>query len=220
MKIISVNVSLPIEVEHRRKVVETGIFKKSVPGSVRVDRLNLVGDRQADLVNHGGEDKAVYAYSLDHYAYWQDLLNRDSMPYGQFGENLTVAGLDESKSYIGDHLQIGSTLMAITQPRLPCFKLGIRMENKEMPKLFSKSARTGFYLKVLTEGTVEAEDTIEIVQRGNGAISVKRLFEALFHPRTHNAVDVLDQALDVPELSQEWRKQIKDRLKRRGDIEN
>ena len=191
-----------------------------MPGSVRVDRLNLVGDRQADLVNHGGEDKAVYAYSLDHYAYWQDLLNRDSMPYGQFGENLTVAGLDESKSYIGDHLQIGSTLMAITQPRVPCFKLGIRMENKEMPKLFSKSARTGFYLKVLAEGTVEAEDTIEIVQRGNGAISVNRLFEALFHPRTHNAVDVLEQALDVPELSQEWRKQIEDRLKRRGEIEN
>jgi MOSC domain-containing protein YiiM len=220
MKITSVNVSLPIEVEHRGKIVETGICKNPVDGSVHVNRLNLIGDRQADLVNHGGEDKAVYAYSLDHYAYWQDLLGRDSMPYGQFGENLTVAGLDESESCIGDHLQIGSTLMAITQPRVPCFKLGIRMENKEMPKLFSKSARTGFYLKVLAEGEVEAGDTIEIAQRGSGAISVRRLFEAFFHPGIHNAVDVLYQALDVPELSLEWRKQIEDRLKRRDDLEN
>ena len=219
MKIISVNVSLPVEVEHRGKVVETGIFKNSVAGSVRVSRHNMFGDRQADLINHGGEDKAVYAYSLDHYAYWRDFLDRDSLPYGQFGENLTVAGLDESTSCIGDHLQIGSTVMVITQPRVPCFKLGIRMESLEMPKLFSKSARTGFYLKVLTEGNVEAGDVVEIVQRGNGAMSVKRLFEAFFYPRMHNAVEVFDRALGVPELSSEWRKKIEHRLKRRDDFE-
>ena len=220
MKIVSVNVSIPIEVEHRGKIIETGIGKKPVDSSVYVTRRNLIGDRQADLVNHNGADKAVYAYSLDNYAYWQDLLDNDSMPYGQFGENLTVAGLNESELCIGDHVQIGSTLMAITQPRVPCFNLGIQMRNEEMPKLFSEFARTGFYLKVLAEGKVEAGDTIKIVRRGRGVISVRRLFEALFHPCIHNAVDVLAKALDVPELSMRWRKRIEHRLKRGGDLEN
>jgi len=214
MKIISVNVSLPVEIEHKNKIVETGIFKKPVAGPVRVFRDNLSGDRQADLACHGGEDKAVYAYSLDNYAYWQEVLGREPMSYGQFGENLTVTGIDESNIYVGDHLRLGSALMVVTQPRVPCFKLGIRMDSNEMPGLFTKSARTGFYLKVLHEGTVEAGDEIEILQRGSGDISAKKLFEAFFQPRAQNSNDVLRKALDIPELSMEWRQKISRRLER------
>ena len=214
MKIVSVNVSLPVEVQYAGKRVKTGIFKEPVNGPVNVSKENLSGDRQADLVNHGGSDKAVYAYSFENYAYWQEALGRDRMPPGQFGENLTVSGLDESVVYVGDHVRIANVHMAVTQPRVPCFKLGIRMQDVEMPRLFSQSARTGFYLRVLHEGTVEAGDEIEIVQRGNGAISIRRLFEAFFKPRVKSSADVLKQALKVPELSADWRQKIERRLER------
>jgi MOSC domain-containing protein YiiM len=212
MRIVSVNASLPVEVEHAGKRVETGIFKEPVDGPVRVSKENLSGDRQADLVNHGGRDKAVYAYSFDNYAYWQELLGIDRLRYGQFGENLTVSGLDESVVYIGDHIRAGDLLMAVTQPRVPCYKLGIRLDNRDVPKLFSKSARTGFYMRVLEVGTVEAGDEIEIVQRGEGAIPVRKLFEAFFQPREKNTTDVLKQALSIPELSSDWRQKIERRL--------
>lgn len=156
MKLVSVNVALPIPVQQGDRTIATGIFKKPVTGPVRVSLSNLEGDGQADLENHGGEYKAVYAYSLDHYDYWRGALNRVDMPYGQFGENLTVSELDEFDSCIGDQLRIGSALFTITQPRVPCFKLGIRLGDEKMPRLFSESARTGFYLRVLRTGVIEA----------------------------------------------------------------
>ncbi|MBE0620979.1 MAG: MOSC domain-containing protein, partial [Burkholderiales bacterium] len=119
MKLIAISVSLPIEVQHGERLIKTGIFKKPVAGPVRVGTLNLEGDGQADLGNHGGAHKAVYAYALDHYAYWRVALGREEMDYGQFGENLTVSGLDESERCVGDRLQIGSALFAISQPRVP-----------------------------------------------------------------------------------------------------
>jgi MOSC domain-containing protein YiiM len=218
MKVVSVNVSLPIEIEHKGKPLMTGIFKESIKGPVSVSRENLAGDRQADLVNHGGKDKAVYAYSDENYAYWQEALRRRPMAYGQFGENLTVSGLDESIVYVGDHLQIGNSLMAVTQPRVPCFKLGIRFDNSEMPRLFLESGRTGFYMRVLDEGMVEAGDRIEIVRRGDGAISVKELFRAFFHPRVKESAHILGRALEVPELSAEWRGKIERRLQHGGSV--
>jgi MOSC domain-containing protein YiiM len=211
----SVNVSRPLEVQHGDKPITTGIFKQPATGPVRVGLYNLAGDGQADLVNHGGEHKAVYAYSLDHYAYWRALLKREEMNCGQFGENLTVAGLDESACCIGDRLQIGSALFTITQPRVPCFKLAIRFGDEKMPKLFSESARTGFYLKVLSEGAVEAGDAVSVVERGYGNVAVRRLFEAYLNRGDEEASRTLARALEVPELSPEWRKQIERRLERR-----
>ena len=216
MKVVSVNVSLPIEIEHKGKLVKTGIFKKPINGPVSVLKENLAGDSQADFVNHGGKDKAVYAYSYENYVHWQEVLGREQMASGQFGENLTVSGLDESIVYVGDHLRFGDSLMVVTQPRVPCYKLGIRFDNSEMPRLFSESARTGFYMRVLDEGTVEAGDRIDIVRRTDGAILVKELFKALFRPRTKESDRTLRQALKVPELSAEWQQKIERRLEHGG----
>jgi len=216
MTLVSVNVAAPVEVQHGERLIRTGIFKKPVAGPVRVGRYNLEGDGQADLENHGGGHKAVYAYSLDHYAYWRNILGREDMPYGQFGENLTVSGLDESESCVGDRFRIGSALFAITQPRVPCFKLGIRLGDEKMPKLFSDSARTGFYLRVLCEGVVEAGDAVEVIERGRSRVAVKSLFEAFFRPRESDNAQTLMRGLDVPELSPEWRMHIMKRLGKGG----
>jgi len=212
VKIVSINVAMPVEVEHRGKPVSTGIFKTPVSGPVEITHHNLAGDGQADLENHGGENKAVYAYSADHYAYWQQELRLESLPCGQFGENLTVAGLDEVALCIGDRLRAGTALLTITQPRVPCYKLGIRFEDKQMPKKFTRSARTGVYLKVLETGAVNTGDSIEVLSRGLGELPVKRLFEAYFMPCGDESVAVLEQALEIPELSAEWRAQLEQRL--------
>jgi MOSC domain-containing protein YiiM len=177
-----------------------------------VTKHNLAGDGQADLSVHGGVDKAVYTYSLDHYAYWQRALHRDSLPYGQFGENLTIAGLDETLSCIGDHLQIGTAEFAITQPRVPCFKLGIRFGNPDVPKLFSKAALPGFYLKIIREGVIDTENEVILLRRGLGAVSAKELYVAFFSPRSNESNQVLTRALAVPELAAEWRNAIEARV--------
>jgi MOSC domain-containing protein YiiM len=212
MKLVSINVSKPIEKTHDGKKVMTGIFKAPVQGAVAVTKLNLSGDGQADLTVHGGEEKAVYAYSLDHYAYWRQTLNLNSLPHGQFGENLTIAGLDETASCVGDRLQIGAALFAITQPRVPCFKLGLRFGNPEMPRLFSKAARTGFYLKVLREGLLVAGDEVRVLQQGKCRVSVKELFQAYLNPQSKESKAVYRRVVEVPELPQEWREKILRRL--------
>ncbi len=214
MQLISICVSPPIDVQYRGEPIKTGIFKKPVTGPVRVGSYNLEGDGQADLENHGGLNKAVYAYSLDHYAYWREFLDRGELDQGQFGENLTIAGLDESERCIGDQLQIGSALFAITQPRVPCFKLGIRMGDEDMPRMFSQSARTGFYLSVLREGVIEAGNAVEVVRRGRHSVAVKSLFEAYMNCGGADAARILERALEVPELSPEWRAPIEQRLGR------
>jgi MOSC domain-containing protein YiiM len=214
MKLSCVSLSQPVEIQYRNRLIRTGIFKKPVTGPIRVKKTNLEGDGQADLDNHGGEHKAVYAYSRDHYEYWRGILNREEMPYGQFGENLTIAGLDELESCVGDQLQIGSAIFTISQPRVPCFKLGIRLGDERMPKLFSESARTGFYLRVLREGVVEAGDTVAVLKRGHGQVAVRPLFQAYLKPGEEDASRTLARALDVPELSPEWRASIVKRLER------
>lgn len=215
-RLVSVNVGRPRDVVHGDRVVRTGIFKDPVSGPVHVGRTNLDGDGQADLDNHGGEDKAVYAFALEQYAYWRDALGRTSMPHGQFGENLTIAGLDESAACVGDRLRIGSARFVITQPRVPCFKLGIRLQRPDMPKLFTAHARTGFYLRVEHEGTVEAGDAVEVLARAPGSVSVRDLFRAFMDPRSPRSGAVLARAVAVPGLSAEWRAQIGKRLRERG----
>jgi MOSC domain-containing protein YiiM len=212
MKIVSINISPPKIITYKGKLIQTGIFKKPVRGPVFASTHNLTGDGQADLKNHGGPDKAVYAYSDDHYQYWSKVLNREDFEYGQFGENLTVTGLDESLLCIGDQLQAGSVEFVITQPRVPCFKLGVRFADAQMPKKFLKSALTGCYLRVLQEGYLQAGDTINIVKHHKIRISLKDLFTAFYHKKTENAEIILAEALKVSDLSAAWKNQIEKRL--------
>src|SRR6266480_681018 len=149
MKVMSVNVGLPREVEWHGKTVLTSIFKEPVTGRVRVERLNLVGDRQSDLTVHGGVDKAVYAYPSEHYGYWRAELPGVDLPWGMFGENFTTEGLLEEAVYIGDKFRIGETEVMVTEPRMPCYKLGIKFGRADIIKRFLASRRTGFYFAVV-----------------------------------------------------------------------
>lgn len=149
MAVVSVNVGLPRVVEWKGKAVSTGIFKEPVAGRVAVRRLNLDGDRQADLSVHGGRDKAIYAYPSEHYPYWRERLPDAAVPWAAFGENLTTTGLSEETVYIGDHFRVGSVELVATQPRTPCYKLGLRFGRPDMVRLFHKSGRSGIYFAVL-----------------------------------------------------------------------
>src|SRR5215472_16640755 len=163
MKLISVNVGLPREVTWYNTIVTTGIFKQPVSGHVVLRKLNLHGARQADLSVHGGEYKAVYCYPVEHYAYWKKELPGRDLPFATFGENFTTEGLLEDSVHLGDRFTVGSAEVVVTQPRLPCYKLGVRFESDEMVKRFLASARTGFYLKVTRGGEVGAGDEIELL---------------------------------------------------------
>jgi MOSC domain-containing protein YiiM len=168
--VLSVNVGLPRTVEWEGASVRTSIFKKPVQGAVRIRQHNLAGDEQADLSVHGGTHKAVYLYPSEHYAYWRaDLGDLES---GAFGENLTTTGLTEDSLRIGDRLRVGTAELVVTQPRLPCFKLGIRFGRADMVKRFLRSGRTGFYLAVECEGDVRAGDAITVVERAAESVTV------------------------------------------------
>lgn len=212
MRLASVNVALPREVNHAGRVVRSGIFKQPVDGPVRVHYANLAGDAQADPDHHGGEDKAVYAFALEQYDHWRGVLGRGALPMGQFGENLTIAGLDESVTCVGDRLRAGSALLVVTQPRVPCFKLGIRLQHADAPKLFSAHAWTGVYLRVAEEGMVAAGDAVAFEQRAADGVPIRALFQAFTHPQAPGSADVLRRALALPDLAAGWRPQVQRRL--------
>ena len=178
MKVLSVNVGTPRRMFARYRVVRTAIFKEPVAGRVAIRGNNLEGDRQSDLRVHGGPKKAVYAYPSEHYGFWASELPGVSLPWGSFGENLTIEGLLEDGVHVGDRLQIGSAQLVVTQPREPCFKLGIRFERGDMVKRFWKSGRSGFYLQVAVEGDVAAGDSISIVERRPDAPTIRQLYLA------------------------------------------
>lgn len=217
MTLASISVALPQAIAHGTDTVQTGIFKQPVSGPVRVHAEQLAGDGQADRVHHGGPDKAVYAYGLGHYAWWQQALGVGDLPHGQFGENLTVEGLDEAALCLGDQLAIGSARFVVTQPRVPCFKLGLRFGNPAMPRLFAESLRTGMYLRVLQEGSIIAGDAVEVVVKAADRISIQALFAAYLAPNDPAAQALLARALAVPALSVAWRRHIIQRLERRTD---
>ena len=171
-KILSVNVSLPKEIDFEGQKVRTGIFKEPVEGRVMLRTLNLDGDKQADLTVHGGPDKALYAYPIEHYEYWRRMLTNIEMSNGMFGENLTVDGLKESEVSIGDVFQIGSSKVIATQPRMPCYKLGVKFGRMDILKMFLASGRSGIYFKVLEEGEVGAGDTIEQIRKDPNGITI------------------------------------------------
>ena len=180
MKILSVNIGLPLEVLFRDEVVTTGIFKEPVEGRVRLRKLNLDDDKQADLTVHGGQDKAIYAYPLEHYECWRhELPSATTLPYGMFGENLTTQGLMEDAVNIGDQFQIGSSGSAkviATQPRMPCYKLGVKFGRMDIISRFLASGRPGIYFKVLREGEIGATDEIQLVKRDKNNVTVKDMY--------------------------------------------
>jgi MOSC domain-containing protein YiiM len=210
VKLLSVSVGLPRDVEWRRKVVRTSIFKSPVSGRVRVTRLNVEGDRQSDLSVHGGADKAVYAYPSEHYAFWRNELPGMELPWGAFGENLTTDGLLEDKVHIGDRFRAGSTEFVVTQPRMPCFKLGIRFNRPGIVKQFLRSGRTGFYLAVVQEGDVGAGDSLDLVAEDSNRISVTDV-TALYAADAANQ-ERLRRASELSALPESWREYFRERL--------
>jgi ferredoxin-NADP reductase/MOSC domain-containing protein YiiM len=202
-RLLSVNVGLPRDVPWQGKTVHTGIWKAPVKGPRMVRRLNIDGDGQGDLAGHGGEHRAVLVYQHDCYRYWQSRLGRTDFTYGQFGENFTVDGLSDAEVCIGDRYRIGGALFEVTQPRVTCYRAGIRMNEPEMAALLVKHGRPGFYFRVLEEGEVEAGDQITRVASGPERMSVFEIDALLYmpgHPR-----DQLERALRIPALSTGWR---------------
>jgi MOSC domain-containing protein YiiM len=215
MKLISVNTGLPREVAWRGRKVTTAIYKQPVQSRVALRKLNLDGDRQADLSVHGGEFKAVYCYPLAHYEHWKRELPGRELPTGVFGENFTLDGLLEESVHIGDRFAIGSAEVAVTQPRLPCYKLGIRFEDDDMVKRFLESGRTGFYLYVTREGEVGAGDEIVVISRDPHEVPVSEITR-LYATKRYGHADVawVGRALRVAALPESWKGYFRQRLER------
>jgi MOSC domain-containing protein YiiM len=210
MKLISVNVGLPREIVYKGREIVTGIFKEPVEGRIMARRLNLDGDRQADLTVHGGAEKAVYVYPAEHYAYWHDQLPGTQMTWGLFGENFTTEGLLEDSVRIGDRFSAGSATFQVTQPRMPCFKLAAKFGRDDMLKRFLKSMRTGFYLSVVVEGEVGAGDTIELVERASGEISVNDITKLYISKGKDQ--NLLRRAAQLAALPPNWRDYFAEQL--------
>jgi MOSC domain-containing protein YiiM len=213
MKIVSLNIGLPREVQWHGQNVTTGIFKSPTAARIRLRKLNLDGDRQADLTVHGGAHKAVYCYPVEHYSYWKEKLPGRELPLGTFGENLTTDGMLEEDVRIGDRFAINDAEVVVTQPRLPCYKLGIRFQADDMVKKFLASRRIGFYVAVTREGEVAAGDEIIPVTRNATGVSIAdflRLFLAKRFTRADAAA--IRQLFEVPSVPDDWKSYFHDRL--------
>ena len=202
-RLLSVNVGLPQDVPWQGRTVHTAVWKQPVPGPQMVRRINIDGDGQGDLAGHGGEHRAVFVYQIDSYRYWQQQLGRDDFSYGQFGENFTVEGLADGQVRIGDRYQIGQALFEVTQPRVTCYRVGIRMNDPRIPALLVSHHRPGFYLRVLREGAVQAGDEIVPVAPGPEAMTVAEV-DALLYLPGHSRQRVA-QALRIPALPDGWK---------------
>jgi MOSC domain-containing protein YiiM len=206
MKLVSVNVGLPREVISRGQAVETGIFKEPVEGRVMVRALNLDGDRQADLTVHGGPDKAVYAYPSEHYDYWRKEFPGMVLPFGMFGENFTTQGLREESLNLGDRFRIGEAEFVVTQPRMPCYKLGIKFGRDDIVKLFLASGRSGFYFRVLREGAVGAGDEIVRIASDKNNVTVADITRLYVTKKpTATDLELVHRAVKVEVLPDDWK---------------
>ena len=212
--LVSVNVGLPKDVTWHGKTVFTGVYKNPVTGPCRVGKLNLDGDGQGDLAGHGGEQRAVFVYQLESYCHWEKELERDDFTYGQFGENFTIDGLPDQDVCIGDRYQIGSAVFEVTQPRVTCYRVGIRMNDPRIPALLVSHHRPGFYFRVVREGEAQAGDEIRKIAAGPEQMSVAEVSALLYlpgHPRQQ-----LLRALRIPPLSEGWRTSFRALLDRDG----
>ncbi len=209
-RLVSVNVGMPKDVQWRGKVVHTGIWKTPVDGPVMVRRLNIDGDGQGDLAGHGGEQRAVMVYQTESYDFWNTYLNRDDLVPGHFGENFTVAGLADDEVCIGDRYRIGDAEFEVTQPRVTCFRVGVRLGEPEMPNLLVSQHRPGFYFRVITEGHVRSGDDIVQTRRGRHELCVADVDALLYLPDRN--VEQLRKIVDVPALSPGWQQSFQDML--------
>jgi MOSC domain-containing protein YiiM len=210
MKLISVNVGLPREITANGETVRTSIWKYPVQGRVHASTLNLDGDQQSDLSVHGGVDKAVYVYPSEHYSYWRTQLPDLELPWGAFGENFTSEGILEDQTKIGDRIRIGSTEFMVTQPRMPCFKLGIRFNRRDMVKHFLESKRSGFYLAVIREGEVQTGEAIEFTEKQEAGVTITEIVN-LYTVDSQNQ-ELLRHATELPALPQTWKDYFRKRL--------
>ncbi|HEV8428287.1 MAG TPA: MOSC domain-containing protein [Pyrinomonadaceae bacterium] len=210
MNIISINVGLPRLVQRNGEVVSTGIFKEPVTGPVVVRTLNLDGDRQADLSVHGGPEKAVYVYPFEHYDFWKRELPEMELPWGMFGENFTTTGLLETEVNIGDKFRVGAAEVMVTQPRMPCYKLGIRFGRTDIIKRFLRSERTGFYVSVLKEGEVDTRDEFSLIEKnaaGVRVVDITRLYSS-----DKGNIELMRRAIATEALPVSWREYFLKRI--------
>ena len=216
MKILSINVSEPKKVIFNGKELITSIYKKPIDGSVDVSDIGISGDRQADLKVHGGYDKAVYAYSYKHYKKWSDEMGQDYNDYGLVGENLTIDDFDEKLVKIGDEFEVGNCTFQVSQPRIPCYKIGIKMNSRDFPKKFSSSGLLGAYLRVIKAGSIQNGDELKLVKTNEGSLSIFDISDILF--KDVNNVEKMKAALDLKYLTEEIKERFRERLMKLGDF--
>ena len=214
MKLISLNVARPRLVVYHGATINTGIFKQPVSGPVQLRTLNLDGDRQADLSVHGGPYKAVYAYPSEHYDYWRRELTDTDLPWGLFGENFTTTGLSEDELHIGDRLQIGSAVLMVRQPRMPCYKLAAKFQRDDMIERFLHSARSGFYFSVEQEGEVAAGNSFKFLSSDSDSITIAEMNRLFAKDQDKYDRSLLQKAMNTSALPEDWREYFAPRLQR------
>ncbi|MGG2198737.1 MOSC domain-containing protein [Paenibacillus validus] len=209
IEIVSVNVGRPAPLAYQNKIVPSGIGKTPVSVPLQLSLLNLDGDEQADLVHHGGRDKAVCVYCVEHYPYWESLTGT-TLSFGAFGENVTVGGLTELEAYIGDTFQWGDAIVQISQPRQPCFKLAAKHGWPELPKQVEKTGYTGYYFRVLEEGRVSADSSLQLLERDPQAVTIDYANRIMYRDQTNAAA--MERLLQLPALSASWQATFRKRL--------
>ena len=215
MKILSINISEPKKITFNGKELITSIYKKPTTDNVNVTSQGIDGDRQADLRVHGGYDKAVYGYSYKHYSKWGDDLNRTFDEFGLVGENLTIDDFDENQINIGDQFKINDCILQVSQPRIPCYKIGIKMNSRDFPKMFSQSGLLGSYFRVLNDGAIKTGDTIENIFKQEDSMSLKDIANLLFVDLKN--IDLMKKALKIEPLTEEIKEKFRERLMKLGD---
>jgi len=211
LRLLSLNVGLPRKVRFQGELVTTGIFKEPVRGPVRIRKLNIDGDKQADLKVHGGVNKAVYAYAREHYDYWRQELPDMSLPWGMFGENFTTEGMFEEMVNIGDQFRVGTAKLVATQPRMPCYKLGVKFGRMDMIKRFLASGLSGIYFRVIKEGELEQGDEIKLIKKDKNNVTVKDIVR--LYTVDKDDAETLERAIKVKDLPNGWRFHFIEQLK-------
>lgn len=213
MKVVSVNVGLPQKIRFNNQVVTTSIFKTPVHEKIKLSKLNLQGDAQSDLSVHGGVDKAVYSYPAEHYDYWRKVYPEIEMDFGMFGENLTTQGLDEGSVNIGDIYTIGSSQLVVTQPRMPCYKLGIRFGKMDVIEKFLNSLRSGIYFRVVKEGELKEGDEIKLLSRDNNNVSINDIVKLYKKKKyNHSELKLLERTLELRFLPENWKRHFEQKI--------
>ena len=212
MKVLSVNVGHPRKILFNGQIITTAIFKDPVKGPIMLRKLNLDGDKQADLTVHGGLDKAVYSYPSEHYDYWRKQFPNTDLVWGMFGENFTTEGLFEDAVNIGDQFQIGSAKLVATQPRMPCYKLGVRFGRMDVIRRFMASGRPGIYFKVLTEGEVQRDDKIKIIRRDKNNVTVKDIVSLYIARNDIDNIETMKRATKIRDLPEGWRHEYQKKI--------